>query len=58
MPKTNVIKACDALSIDRYLKGEQFLRPDLGGVHGVEVILIFVIGVHRLDVEPPLREAS
>ena len=45
-------------SIDRYLKGEQFLRPDLGGVHGVEVVLIFVVGVHRLDVEPPLREAS
>ena len=58
MPKTNVIKACDAPSIDRYLKGEQFLRPDLGGVHGVEVILIFIVGVHCLDVEPPLWEAS
>jgi hypothetical protein len=40
-----------------WLQGEQLLGPDFGGVHGVEVILIFVIWVHRLDIQPPLWEA-
>lgn len=41
-----------------YLQGEQLLGPDLGGVHGVEVVLIFVIGVHGLDIQSPFGEAA